>query len=339
MCILAAIACEHPLLKAVIWHNRDEYFDRPTYVLDFCGDTGILCGRDRERLGTWFGLHVASGEVVALTNMLEERFEISPQSRGQLVVDLLTTPHGLNLDEAASYTGFNLLQTNVSREDSIHIDCCHNWGCSAVNHDSPTSLHHTCGPESLEEAVVLSNGRGMDLTWPKIEYAKQHTELVVKEALHQPSLDHTATCALPLDGRLEVYYDPSEQCNKVRRQTWSEGEPHSYPVPQLWLQLRDRLAGTEVMSAKPHFPSATHADLSYTSLDPAYTKILQQDLFLHEIKRYGTRSQSLLLVGEQEVLFCERDTRDGFGEWHSWVVDYHKARKKESKKKESSNPV
>jgi len=104
---------DYPLILAA---NRDEFYDRPTAVLDFWEDAPrVLAGRDKKAGGTWLGV-TTTGRFAAVTNFRDPRLaNPSAPSRGALVSDFLsgtTAPDQYLLDlqqENRPYSGFNLV--------------------------------------------------------------------------------------------------------------------------------------------------------------------------------------------------------------------------------------
>ncbi|MEH7494049.1 NRDE family protein, partial [Neobacillus niacini] len=90
MCLILFAYHVHPKYKLIVAANRDEFYQRPTAPAHFWeDDSGILAGRDLEKMGTWMGVTKA-GRFAALTNYRNPN-EVTEgkHSRGELVSDAL----------------------------------------------------------------------------------------------------------------------------------------------------------------------------------------------------------------------------------------------------------
>jgi uncharacterized protein with NRDE domain len=90
MCLILFAYKVHPKYKLMVAANRDEFYQRPTAPVHFWeDDSGILAGRDLEKMGTWMGV-TKSGRFAALTNYRNPR-EVTEgkRSRGELVANAL----------------------------------------------------------------------------------------------------------------------------------------------------------------------------------------------------------------------------------------------------------
>ena len=122
MCLIVFAYRVHPDYPIIIAANRDEFYARPTQVLDQWTDgSDIVAGRDLEGGGTWMGI-TPNGRIAALTNYREPGIRIDgAPSRGHLVSDFLKGPEPLNhylnrLDSKSSkYNGFNILLSENGR--------------------------------------------------------------------------------------------------------------------------------------------------------------------------------------------------------------------------------
>tara|TARA_B100000700_G_scaffold331809_1_gene469364 strand:+ start:51208 stop:51948 length:741 start_codon:yes stop_codon:yes gene_type:complete len=92
--------------------NRDEYYERDSIPMHWWDFGGILAGRDVEGGGTWMGMN-KSGRFAALTNVKETKLKEYKNSRGELVLDFLSS--SLSIDDYFSikkekeFAGYNLL--------------------------------------------------------------------------------------------------------------------------------------------------------------------------------------------------------------------------------------
>jgi uncharacterized protein with NRDE domain len=90
MCLILFAYKVHPKYNLIVAANRDEFYQRPTAPVHFWeDDSGILAGRDLEKMGTWMGV-TKSGRFAALTNY-RNPMEVTEGklSRGELVTNAL----------------------------------------------------------------------------------------------------------------------------------------------------------------------------------------------------------------------------------------------------------
>lgn len=125
MCLAALAWNVHPLWRAVIIANRDEFHARPTAPLHSWSEPSKdkpgtepapwLAGRDLQAGGTWFGL--AHDRRFGLITNFREPARAQPEAptRGRLIPDYLRAPHTAErflatiAAESTGYAGFNLL--------------------------------------------------------------------------------------------------------------------------------------------------------------------------------------------------------------------------------------
>jgi len=116
MCLIFFSYNMHSDFRLILAANRDEFYDRPTKMLDFWEDApDILAGRDMKEMGTWMGI-TRTGRFAALTNYRDPR-SLKPDapSRGLLVSDFLSGKDSAKqyLERVQAlgheYNGFNLL--------------------------------------------------------------------------------------------------------------------------------------------------------------------------------------------------------------------------------------
>jgi len=160
VCLLVFAWRVHPQLPLIVAGNRDEFHDRPTAAAGWWSDRdGVLAGRDLRAGGSWLGVN-RDGRIAVVTNYREpERGTWGPRSRGELVVDHLTScvPAGQWMDalghRKADYAGFNLI---VGDGDRLHY---------LTNRGNDR--------RDLEPGLYgLSNHR-LDTPWPKVRAAKE----------------------------------------------------------------------------------------------------------------------------------------------------------------------
>jgi uncharacterized protein with NRDE domain len=116
MCLILIAHKPSPLKRLIIAANRDEFFARPTKVMNFWDDhPDILAGKDLAGGGTWLGIK-RNGRFAALTNYRDPSVQKSdPPSRGGIITRYLEsrlTPKKF-IDQlqkdAHKFNGFNLL--------------------------------------------------------------------------------------------------------------------------------------------------------------------------------------------------------------------------------------
>lgn len=153
MCLAAFALNAHPRFPLVIAANRDEFFARAAAPLAWWHDhPDILAGRDLSAGGTWFGL-TRAGRLALLTNVREPgRQIIDAPSRGELVVDWLTSTQDAPAFAAGlqpGYNGFNLVTA-----DLVQV----RWHWISNRADAPLPLAN--GIHALSNAAL-------DTPWPK----------------------------------------------------------------------------------------------------------------------------------------------------------------------------
>lgn len=116
MCLILFAYKVHPKYKLMVAANRDEFYQRPTAPVHFWEDnSGILAGRDLEKMGTWMGVN-KSGRFAALTNYRNPKEVTEGKlSRGELVANALQYKGDIKeyMQSLATnndrYPGYNLL--------------------------------------------------------------------------------------------------------------------------------------------------------------------------------------------------------------------------------------
>ena len=155
--------------RLILSANRDEFLNRPAQALHPWPDfEGVYAGKDLSLGGTWLGIH-KNGRFAALTNHRDMRIKgpQSPISRGNLVLDFLTTDIGaLEYLEALEnnaelYAGFNLLVA-----DQYQMGYFSNRSQQA--------------PRLLEAGLYGLSNALLDSPWPKVEKAKQQLNSWIK---------------------------------------------------------------------------------------------------------------------------------------------------------------
>jgi len=163
MCLIVFAYRVHPDYPIIIAANRDEFYARPTQVLEQWTDgSDIVAGRDLEGGGTWMGI-TPSGRIAALTNYREPGIRIAEApSRGHLVRDFLKGPKSLNhylkiLESTSNqYNGFNILLS----EDGRWVYYSNRGGV----------------PQDLQAGIHGLSNHVLNTPWPKVRRSCQALE-------------------------------------------------------------------------------------------------------------------------------------------------------------------
>lgn len=170
MCLAALAWNMHPLWRAVVVANRDEFHARPAAALGTWPEaTQILAGRDLQAGGTWFGL--SRDRRFGLITNFRERARASPNAptRGRLIAEYLRTPWSAGtfvesfVDEMPVYAGFNLLLADAETL----------WYAS--NRAEPVTRPLAAGIHALSNHVL-------DTPWPKLQRLRRALEQWVAAA-------------------------------------------------------------------------------------------------------------------------------------------------------------
>ncbi|PSF10518.1 hypothetical protein C7H09_06120 [Marinobacter fuscus] len=120
MCLIAFAIGQNRHFPLVVAANRDEFFRRPTALMDWwqTGDgQRVLAGKDLQSGGTWLAIR-EDGRVAAVTNVREGSRESGHQTRGELpIAALAETRQTLQprLDSNRNrYAGFNLVSLDTA---------------------------------------------------------------------------------------------------------------------------------------------------------------------------------------------------------------------------------
>ena len=160
----------------ILASNRDEFWSRPTLPLHIWPEENdpattpassdsdassepILAGRDMERGGTWLGITYRPKDVrlALLTNVREPVEEVSPQSRGDLVTNFLTSANSVQeflAQDLSPYAGFNLVVG--SREMGYFF--ISNRGPTRLTHLQPGRIYGMCNGQLNEPWPKLARG-------------------------------------------------------------------------------------------------------------------------------------------------------------------------------------
>ncbi|HRG27997.1 MAG TPA: NRDE family protein [Chitinophagales bacterium] len=121
MCLINLAFRQHPSYPLILVANRDEFYARPTRILQWWEDEhpDLLAGKDLQEGGTWMGIN-KQGQFAALTNYRDlSNINNNAPSRGLIVKRYL---NGELPDEemfrflktqGKLYNGFNIIYGNV----------------------------------------------------------------------------------------------------------------------------------------------------------------------------------------------------------------------------------
>ncbi len=160
MC-LALLACDtHPRYRLILAANRDEFYKRPTEVVEFWQDCpDVLAGRDLDKGGTWLGVTL-KGRFALVTNYREGGAnETAARSRGILAGDFL---RGSAAPKA--------YLTAVSRDDGKYS------GYNLIAGDRESIYYHSNrggGIRQLKAGVYGLSNHLLDTPWPKVKRGKE----------------------------------------------------------------------------------------------------------------------------------------------------------------------
>ncbi len=119
MCVIYVAFGQHRDHPLIVLANRDEYYSRPSAAAEFWSEHPfVYAGRDLRAGGTWLGV-TRSGRFSAVTNFRDPSAACGPRSRGNLVLDFLTSEESPREylarveTEKAEYSGFNLLAGEI----------------------------------------------------------------------------------------------------------------------------------------------------------------------------------------------------------------------------------
>ena len=166
MCLITFAYNAHPNYRFILAANRDEFYARPTTVVDWWEDhQEILGGRDLQALGTWMAIH-KNGRFAAVTNYRDIK-NIKPDalSRGDLPVNFLLSEEAPERYASAvhqagrNYNGFNLM---VLENELAHVS----------NYDE--NIH------VLDPGIYGLSNALLDTPWPKVTRAKRMFSEVIQ---------------------------------------------------------------------------------------------------------------------------------------------------------------
>ncbi|WP_067862926.1 NRDE family protein [Neptuniibacter marinus] len=168
MCLIAFAYNCHPKYSLILIANRDEFYQRPSDLLNFWQDEPqILAGRDREKSGTWLGI-TTTGRFSAVTNYRDGHKTTNKRlrSRGELTRNFLCTniPAQHYLQQLASkemeFSDFNLL---LGDQSGFYY---------ASNKSTDT--------QKLESGIYALSNALLDTPWPKVCYVKAQLSRLIK---------------------------------------------------------------------------------------------------------------------------------------------------------------
>ncbi|NVJ48958.1 MAG: NRDE family protein [Gammaproteobacteria bacterium] len=176
MCLIAFAIGERRDYPLILLANRDEFFQRPTAPLQQWSQAPELFGgRDQFAGGTWLALD-RSGRFAAVTNFRQHPSAKATRSRGELVVNALTTDLPLvdffqQLSQHdQDYQGYNLVVGDILQQQVFY----HN-NSNGQTQKLPPGIY------------ALSNGP-LATPWPKMNFWRERLEHYVKA----PQIDEQA---------------------------------------------------------------------------------------------------------------------------------------------------
>lgn len=171
MCILFFAIDSHPKYPLVICANRDEFHHRATQPAHIWPNTpNIIAGKDLQAGGTWLGVNQA-GQFAGITNLRTKAQDEGVRSRGELVINALTTPMTPQwlATHAHNYNPFNLVFEHQQR---LHFFSSRHLTTQALT----SGFHAICNGD-------------LDDVWPKMAqgqlalqaYLNQHQDIDINE--------------------------------------------------------------------------------------------------------------------------------------------------------------
>jgi uncharacterized protein with NRDE domain len=327
MCIVVWIQprSSHPEYKLILVSNRDEDYDRPTspfFLWDSKDYSSILAGKDILKGGTWFGVNVKNGCFGTLTNLMTpfEDFRSEAKSRGNVLLEFLNrgylSKHSRNsednlvnpsVDPAFSflnelsgsdkeYNGFNILLGNVKGD-------LYYYG----------SGHPDQSPQLLEKDRIygLSNAL-LDTPWFKICRAKELFSRVLCED-YQDALKYVKPYnnvdSSERNGNMigEQHEEPDIEIYPTQEKTKVLTSEHEkFPTSKIHVKNGHRNPENDIREEhlieglfnafcddqKPK----DDKELPNTGIGIQWERWMSSIFVAIESKRYGTRSQTVLLV-------------------------------------------
>jgi len=168
MCLLLFSYKTNPNYKLIIAANRDEFYERPTAVLNnWENHPELFAGKDLEGNGTWLGV-TKKGKIAAITNYRDmSKIKNNAPTRGKLVIDFLLNEMppeqytNLLLETADDYNGYNLIYGNS--DDLYYL--------SNINKE----------PVKLSKGIYGLSNHLLDSPWPKVVKSKKIFSELIKE--------------------------------------------------------------------------------------------------------------------------------------------------------------
>lgn len=160
MCLILFSYKKHPRYPLILAANRDEFYNRPTYCLDYWEDKpDILAGRDGLSGGTWLGVS-RQGRFAGVTNFRDpSTLTTDAPSRGLLVSGFLDGEQrpGNFIEsiqvKGSSYNGFNLIVGDTNEL----------WYYSNMGHAGV----------KLDPGIYGLSNAFLNTPWPKVEQGIQ----------------------------------------------------------------------------------------------------------------------------------------------------------------------
>lgn len=199
MCLIAFNWQPDEPRKLTLVANRDEFYRRDASPMaEWPEHPGLYAGKDLQQGGTWLGISQQQ-RFAALTNIRAPgKGPDDPKSRGQLVLDFLTSGHSAEQymkqlrHSAAEYGLFNLLcfdgqqlWYSHNHPDAVAMAGTGDERTIGINQPGYQAMALTPGIYGLSNALL-------DTPWPKTQLAKRQLQqwLQQSDALPGALLDH-----------------------------------------------------------------------------------------------------------------------------------------------------
>ncbi|MCY0965189.1 NRDE family protein [Parathalassolituus penaei] len=148
--------------------NRDEFFQRPTAVLQpWDSHPHMIAGRDLEAGGSWMGM-AAGLRFAAVTNIRRGQPETAPRSRGKLVAAFLQ-----GQDSPATYIG--QLQQRAHEYGRFNLICGDRQQLWYLRNFPDIRV------EQLPAGLYSLSNAELNSPWPKAELARQQLQTWLQE--------------------------------------------------------------------------------------------------------------------------------------------------------------
>jgi uncharacterized protein with NRDE domain len=178
MCLIVFAWQAHPRYRLILAANRDEYFDRPTSLLDYWTDQPqVLGGRDMERGGSWLASNV-DGRWAAVTNFRDGGTALSDVSRGHLVSNYVASPQA-----ARDYTSETVGRLDQYAGCNLLVGDAH--GVFFLSNRLPAGAEPGMG--AVTPGIHGLSNHLLNTPWPKVQRSKSAMQaLLQRDAALEP---------------------------------------------------------------------------------------------------------------------------------------------------------